>query len=102
MLLRSAVRYERTSRAMASDASFTFAEGSPARAASTTQFAKWPSSSPTATAWSARLAAEIWVRTSMQYTSSSIIRCTPRTCPSIRRNRPSSACLSALSLPYQY
>ena len=29
----------------------------------------------------------IWVRTSMQYLSSSIIRAMPRTCPSMRRSR---------------
>ena len=43
---------------------------------------------------SARVAAEIWVKTSMQYVSWSTIRCRPRTWPSMRLNRPSTACLS--------
>src|SRR5690606_28099057 len=93
---------DRTSRAMASEASLTLAVGSPSRAASATQWARCPSSRPSATAWRARVAAEIWVRTSMQYTSWSIIRCTPRTCPSRRRNRLSRGCLPAWSTPYQY
>lgn len=33
------------------------------------------------------VAAATWVSTSMQYVSSSTIRCSPRTCPSIRRSR---------------
>ncbi len=45
------------------------------------------SSSSSATACSAFVAAEIWVSTSMQYASSSTMRCRPRTWPSIRRNR---------------
>ena len=61
--------------------------GPPARAASTTQCARWSSSRPRLTACSAFVTAATWVRTSMQYVSASTIRCRPRTCPSTRRSR---------------
>ena len=47
-------------------ASFSSASGPPAAAASRTQWARWSSSSSSATFSSARVAAETWVRTSMQ------------------------------------
>jgi hypothetical protein len=40
-----------------------------------------------ATDCSAFVIAETWVRMSMQYFSSSTIRCSPRACPSMRRSR---------------
>ena len=42
---------------------------------------------PSPTPWSAFVTATTWVRTSMQYSSSSIIRSMPRTWPSMRRRR---------------
>jgi hypothetical protein len=45
---------------------------------------------------SALLAADVWVRMSMQYWSSSTIRCSPRIWPSIRRSRLMWLCLSLL------
>src|SRR4051812_20491118 len=79
----------RTRRAMASEASRTFSSASapPFWAASTTQCDRCSSSSSRENDWSAFVAAETWVRMSMQYLSSSTIRCSPRTCPSIRRSR---------------
>src|SRR3954447_6483592 len=87
---------DRTRRPMAADASLTLSSASapPAVSASLTQCSRWSSSSSRATAWRALVAAEIWVRTSMQYWSSSTIRCRPRTCPSIRRSRLSTLSLS--------
>src|SRR5690606_33306497 len=69
-LRRGRVGQDRTSRAIASLASRTFSAPSSfeERAASTTQWPRWSSTSPSPTAWSARVTAEIWVRTSMQYT----------------------------------
>jgi hypothetical protein len=83
------VHNERTIRAIASDASRTFALAlsSPSATASVMQCARCSSSSPSATACNARVTAATWSRTSMQYRSSSIIRWRPRTCPSIRRSR---------------
>jgi hypothetical protein len=80
--------HERTSLAIASVASRTFASASlsPALAASTTQLPRCSASSSSENACNARVAAATWVRTSMQYLSSSTIRCSPRTCPSMRRN----------------
>ena len=49
--------------------------------------------SSSATAWSALVAADTCVSTSMQYWSSSTIRCRPRTWPSIRRSRLRTASL---------
>ena len=63
------------------------ASGPPACAASSTQWAMCSSSRPSATAWSALVTAETWVRMSMQYLSSSTIRAIPRTWPSMRRIR---------------
>src|SRR5581483_6217155 len=58
----------RTRRAMAAEASatFSFAPAPPPAMASATQWPRWSSSSSSATACSARLTAEIWLRTSMQ------------------------------------
>lgn len=42
------------------------------------------------------MAAAIWVRTSMQYSSFSTMRCRPRICPSMRRSRLRYASLSAV------
>ena len=79
----------RSRRATAATASSTLA--SPAAglssAASRTQWRMCSSSSPRPTPCRARVTEEIWVRTSMQYCSSSIIFCRPRTCPSMRRSR---------------
>ncbi|COX26929.1 Uncharacterised protein [Mycobacterium tuberculosis] len=52
-----------------------------------TQWLRCSSSRFSATDRNALVTALIWVRTSMQYLSSSIIRAMPRTCPSTRRNR---------------
>jgi uncharacterized protein (TIGR00106 family) len=81
--------YDRTSRAMAADASASLASASspPSATAWVTQWPRCSSSRPSATDWSALLTALIWVRTSMQYLSSSIIFAMPRTWPSIRRSR---------------
>jgi hypothetical protein len=78
-----------TRRAIASDASRTFsaAVSPPSAAASVTQCARWSSSGHSATDCSALVAADTWVRMSIQYLSSSTIRCRPRTWPSIRRSR---------------
>src|SRR5437588_7342462 len=59
---------ERTNRAIAADASATLASasGPPPATASRTQWARWSSSSSRATDSRALVAAEIWVRTSMQ------------------------------------
>src|SRR5262245_19457093 len=79
----------RTSRAMASDASRTFRSASvpPCCTAWVTQCARCSSSSSKENDWSAFVAAETCVRTSMQYLSSSTIRCRPLIWPSIRRSR---------------
>src|SRR5262249_48923849 len=73
--------HERTSRAIAAVASaiLASASGPPPSIASRTQWSRWASRSSSATPSGARLAAAIWVRTSMQYVSSSPMRCTPRT-----------------------
>src|SRR5205823_11447801 len=86
---RGEQRHERTSRAIAADASATFSSAvlPPSAMASATQCERWSSSSCTATACSAFVTAATWSSTSMQYLSSSTIRCKPRTCPSMRRNR---------------
>src|SRR5207244_747699 len=75
------VCHERTRRAMAAEASATLASasGPPEATASRTQWARWPSRSSKATDSSALVAAETWVSTSMQYVSSSTMRCKPRT-----------------------
>src|SRR6185312_17286221 len=80
---------DRTRRAMASAASRTFssASGPPAWAAETTQWDRCSSSRPRATDCSAFVIAETWVRMSMQYFSSSTMRCRPRAWPSMRRSR---------------
>src|SRR3954447_8693482 len=82
-------RQKRTRRAMASEASRTFSSawGPPALAASTTQWLRCSSSSPSETACSSLVIAETGVRMSMQYFSSSTIRCRPRAWPSMRRSR---------------
>jgi acyl-CoA synthetase (AMP-forming)/AMP-acid ligase II len=79
----------RTSRAIASDASRTFssASGPPAAAACRTQVDRCSSRSSRENACSALVAADTCVRMSMQYLSSSTIRCRPRTWPSMRRSR---------------
>src|SRR3954468_8569931 len=83
------VDQERTSRAMASEASRTFSSASrpPEAAASTRQWLMCSSSRPSATDWSAFVIADTWVRMSMQYFSSSTMRCRPRAWPSMRRSR---------------
>ena len=53
----------------------------PVRTASDTQWARWSSSSSSATAWSALVAADTCSRMSMQYRSSSTMRCRPLTWP---------------------
>src|SRR6266536_5832294 len=60
--------HDRTSRATAAEASATLASasGPPVAIASRTQWARWSSSSSRATDCNALVAAEIWVRTSMQ------------------------------------
>src|SRR6478609_4585501 len=79
---------ERTSRAMAAEASVSFSSApSPEVIASLTQWARWSSSRFRATACRAFVIAATWVRMSMQYWSSSTIRCRPRACPSMRRRR---------------
>src|SRR5205807_7708657 len=62
------VRQDRTRRAITADASATLASasGPPPATASRTQWARWSSSSSRATDSRALVAAEIWVRTSMQ------------------------------------
>jgi len=57
-----------TSRAMASEASLTLllASGPPSSMACATQWPRWSSTSPRATACKARVTAETWVRMSMQ------------------------------------
>src|SRR3954454_9569801 len=86
---------DRTRRAIESEASRTFSAAvSPHPAtAPATQCARWSSSSPSATDCSALVAADTWVRMSMQYLSSPTIRCSPRTWPSIRRSRRRWSCL---------
>ena len=66
---------------MASEASLTLASasGPPASMACVTQWPRWSSTSPSATACSARVTADTWVSTSMQYVSDSTMRCNPRT-----------------------
>src|ERR1700722_15589345 len=90
-----------TRRAIASEASRTFsaAVSPPWATASATQCSRWSSSRPSATDCSALLTADTWVRMSMQYLSSSTIRCRPRTCPSIRRSRFRYSSLSGV-YPY--
>jgi hypothetical protein len=87
--------YDLTNRSIARVASpiILSAEAvSPATDASWTQWRTCSSSSPRATARNAEEAALTWVRTSMQYVSSEIMRCNPLTWPSIlaRRFRYSS------------
>jgi hypothetical protein len=87
--------YDLTNRSMALVASAIILSAeavSPATDASWTQWRTCSSSSPTATARNAEEAALTWVRTSMQYVSSEIMRCNPLTWPSIlaRRFRYSS------------
>ena len=79
----------RTSRAIASDASRTFdsASSPPAAAACPTQVDRCSSRSSRENDCSAFVAADTCVRMSMQYLSSSTIRCRPRTWPSMRRSR---------------
>src|SRR4029079_4356345 len=86
---RDACDQERTRRATASEASLSLASasGPPDCAACSTQCARCSSSRPSATAWSALVTADTWVRMSMQYLSSSSIRAMPRTWPSMRRIR---------------
>ena len=55
------------------------ASGPPASMAWVTQWPRWSSTSPRATACSARVTADTWVRMSMQYVSDSTMRCSPRT-----------------------
>jgi MFS family permease len=59
---------DRSRRDTAAAASFTFASasGPPCSTACVTQWPRWSSSSPRATACSARVTADTWVRTSMQ------------------------------------
>src|SRR5690349_8668393 len=81
--------HDLTSRAIAAlaSASLTSATPPPCAAAWATQCRRCSSSSPSATASRALVAAETCVNTSMQYWSPSIIFAIPRTWPSIRRIR---------------
>src|ERR1035437_5963113 len=74
-------------RPMAALSSVTFASPRPSRTASVTQCRTWSSSRLTATLSRAALTALTWVRMSMQYRSSSTMRCMPRTCPPSRFSR---------------
>ena len=73
--------------AAAASSTLACAASSDSRAAVTTQWFMWSLSRLTATESSADWTAETCVRMSMQYSPCEIMRCRPRTWPSMRRRR---------------